>query len=80
VLTHLRMDHCGGLLVDGVRDRLRPDLRVHLAAGAISARRVDLPARDSAHAEYTFKHAVTRVIISAPSPLGVYQINKRATS
>jgi hypothetical protein len=27
VLTHLHMDHCGGLLVDGVRDRLRPDLR-----------------------------------------------------
>ena len=26
VLTHLHMDHCGGLLVDGVRDRLRPDL------------------------------------------------------
>ena len=24
VLTHLHMDHCGGLLVDGVRDRLRP--------------------------------------------------------
>src|ERR1700738_3758247 len=32
VLTHLHMDHVGGLLVDGVRDRLRPDLRVHLAA------------------------------------------------
>jgi glyoxylase-like metal-dependent hydrolase (beta-lactamase superfamily II) len=31
VLTHLHMDHCGGLLVDGVRDRLRPDLRVYLA-------------------------------------------------
>jgi hypothetical protein len=31
VLTHLHMDHCGGLLVDGVRDRLGPDLRVHLA-------------------------------------------------
>lgn len=31
VLTHLHMDHIGGLLVDGVRDRLRPDLRVHLA-------------------------------------------------
>jgi len=31
VLTHMHMDHCGGLLVDGVRDRLRPDLRVHLA-------------------------------------------------
>ena len=26
------MDHVGGLLADGVRDRLRPDLRVHLAA------------------------------------------------
>jgi hypothetical protein len=32
VLTHMHMDHVGGLLVDGVRDRLRPDLRVHLAA------------------------------------------------
>src|SRR5260370_3015409 len=32
VLTHLHMDHIGGLLADGVRDRLRPDLRVHLAA------------------------------------------------
>ena len=32
VLTHLHMDHIGGLLVDGVRERLRPDLRIHLAA------------------------------------------------
>src|SRR6201999_2955131 len=32
VLTHMHMDHCGGLLVDGVRERLRPDLRVHVAA------------------------------------------------
>jgi glyoxylase-like metal-dependent hydrolase (beta-lactamase superfamily II) len=32
VLTHLHMDHIGGLLVDGVRDRLRPDLRVHLSS------------------------------------------------
>jgi len=32
VLTHLHMDHIGGLIVDGMRDRLRPDLRVHLAA------------------------------------------------
>jgi glyoxylase-like metal-dependent hydrolase (beta-lactamase superfamily II) len=32
VLTHIHMDHVGGLLVDGVRDRLRPDLWVHLAA------------------------------------------------
>jgi glyoxylase-like metal-dependent hydrolase (beta-lactamase superfamily II) len=32
VLTHLHMDHIGGLLIDGVRERLRPDLRVHVAA------------------------------------------------
>ncbi|HZZ23180.1 MAG TPA: MBL fold metallo-hydrolase [Roseiarcus sp.] len=32
VLTHMHMDHCGGLLVDGVRERLRPDLRVRVAA------------------------------------------------
>jgi len=32
VLTHMHMDHVGGLLADGVKDRLRPDLRVHLAA------------------------------------------------
>ena len=32
VLTHLHMDHIGGLLADGVRHRLRPDLQVHLAA------------------------------------------------
>ena len=28
----LHMDHVGGLLTDGLRDRLRPDLRVHVAA------------------------------------------------
>src|SRR5262245_5903375 len=32
VLTHMHMDHCGGLLADGVKARLRPDLRVHVAA------------------------------------------------
>jgi glyoxylase-like metal-dependent hydrolase (beta-lactamase superfamily II) len=32
VLTHMHMDHCGGLLADGVKERLRPDLRVHVAA------------------------------------------------
>jgi glyoxylase-like metal-dependent hydrolase (beta-lactamase superfamily II) len=35
VLTHMHMDHVGGLLVDGVRERLRPDLRVHLAAAEV---------------------------------------------
>ncbi|KRR28011.1 MBL fold metallo-hydrolase [Bradyrhizobium lablabi] len=32
VLTHMHMDHIGGLLVDGVKERLRPDLRIHVAA------------------------------------------------
>jgi glyoxylase-like metal-dependent hydrolase (beta-lactamase superfamily II) len=35
VLTHMHMDHLGGLLVDGVRDRLRSDLRIHLAAAEV---------------------------------------------
>ncbi len=35
VLTHMHMDHVGGLLVDGVKDRLRPDLRIHVAAAEI---------------------------------------------
>jgi glyoxylase-like metal-dependent hydrolase (beta-lactamase superfamily II) len=36
VLTHMHMDHVGGLLVDGVKDRLRPDLRIHVAAAEIA--------------------------------------------
>lgn len=32
VLTHLHMDHIGGLLTDGLKARLRPDLRVHVAS------------------------------------------------
>ncbi|RAI02143.1 MBL fold metallo-hydrolase [Acuticoccus sediminis] len=35
VLTHLHMDHVGGLLVDGVKERLRPDLRIHVAAAEV---------------------------------------------
>jgi len=35
VLTHMHMDHVGGLLVEGVKDRLRPDLRVHVAAAEV---------------------------------------------
>jgi glyoxylase-like metal-dependent hydrolase (beta-lactamase superfamily II) len=35
VLTHLHMDHIGALLVDGVKDRLRPDLRIHVAAAEL---------------------------------------------
>jgi glyoxylase-like metal-dependent hydrolase (beta-lactamase superfamily II) len=35
VLTHLHMDHIGGLLVEGVKDQLRPDLRIHVAAAEV---------------------------------------------
>lgn len=35
VLTHMHFDHVGGLLVDGVKDRLRPDLKVHAAAAEV---------------------------------------------
>jgi glyoxylase-like metal-dependent hydrolase (beta-lactamase superfamily II) len=31
VLTHLHMDHVGGLLTEGLKERLRSDLRVHVA-------------------------------------------------
>lgn len=32
VLTHLHVDHVGGLLADGLRSRLRPNVPIHLAA------------------------------------------------
>ncbi|ANN70483.1 MBL fold metallo-hydrolase [Bordetella bronchialis] len=32
VITHMHMDHVGGLLVGGVKERLRPDVRIHVAA------------------------------------------------
>src|ERR1700750_1197584 len=32
VLTHMHMDHCGGLLVDEVKTELRPALRIHVSA------------------------------------------------
>src|SRR5215475_689382 len=32
VITHLHVDHVGGLLADGLRSRLRPDVPIHLAA------------------------------------------------
>ncbi|MCB4768029.1 MBL fold metallo-hydrolase [Ancylobacter sp. Lp-2] len=36
VLTHMHMDHIGGLLVDGVKGKLRQDLRIHVAAAEVS--------------------------------------------
>jgi len=32
VLTHLHMDQIGGLVVDGITEKMRPDLRVHVSA------------------------------------------------
>lgn len=35
VLTHMHMDHVGGLLVEGVKERLRKDLQIHVAAAEV---------------------------------------------
>jgi glyoxylase-like metal-dependent hydrolase (beta-lactamase superfamily II) len=35
VLTHMHMDHVGGLIVEGVKERLRPDVRIHVAAAEV---------------------------------------------
>ncbi len=53
VLTHLHMDHVGGLLADGLRARMRPDLRVHLA---------------SAEAEFWASPDFSRTVMPAPIP------------
>lgn len=31
IITHMHMDHVGGLLVPGVKERLRPDVRIHVS-------------------------------------------------
>ena len=36
VLTHMHMDHVGGLLVEGVKEQLRADLRIHVAAAEVA--------------------------------------------
>jgi glyoxylase-like metal-dependent hydrolase (beta-lactamase superfamily II) len=35
VLTHMHMDHVGGLLVEGVKEQLHPDLRIHVSAAEV---------------------------------------------
>ncbi|MET8332023.1 MBL fold metallo-hydrolase [Streptomyces sp. NPDC005181] len=52
-LTHLHMDHIGGLLVEGLRGRLRRDLRVHLA---------------SAEADFWDAPDFSRTVMPAPVP------------
>ena len=36
VLTHMHMDHVGGLLGNGLKDRLRPDVPIHVAAAEVA--------------------------------------------
>lgn len=35
IITHMHMDHVGGMLVDDVKKRLRPDVRIHVAAAEV---------------------------------------------
>lgn len=35
IITHMHMDHVGGLLVDGVKERLSPDVRIHVSAAEV---------------------------------------------
>ncbi|CAB3739281.1 MBL fold metallo-hydrolase [Achromobacter piechaudii] len=36
IITHMHMDHVGGLLVPDVQKRLRPDVRIHVAAAEVA--------------------------------------------
>ncbi|ANY17521.1 MBL fold metallo-hydrolase [Bordetella pseudohinzii] len=36
IVTHMHMDHVGGLLVDEVRQGLRPDVRIHVSAAEVA--------------------------------------------
>lgn len=53
VLTHLHMDHIGGLLADGLRGRLNTDLRIHLA---------------TAEAEFWESPDFSRTVMPSPIP------------
>jgi glyoxylase-like metal-dependent hydrolase (beta-lactamase superfamily II) len=35
IITHMHMDHVGGMLVDEVKKGLRPDVRIHVAAAEV---------------------------------------------
>jgi glyoxylase-like metal-dependent hydrolase (beta-lactamase superfamily II) len=62
VLTHLHMDHVGGLLTEGLKDRLRPDLRVHVA---------------TAEAEFWESPDFSRTDMPAPVPAALRSIASR---
>ena len=62
VLTHLHMDHVGGLLTDGLRSRLSPDVRIHVA---------------SAEAEFWESPDFSRTHMPAPVPDALRSIASR---
>src|SRR5690606_744045 len=37
IITHMHMDHVGGLLVDGMKERLRQDVRIHVSAPEVAS-------------------------------------------
>lgn len=45
VITHMHMDHVGGLNVAGVKARLRPDVRIHVSARKWRSGRIRTSAR-----------------------------------
>ncbi|TFW17245.1 MBL fold metallo-hydrolase [Duganella callida] len=36
IVTHMHMDHVGGLLVEGIKQRLRPDVRIHVSEDEVN--------------------------------------------
>ncbi len=36
VITHMHMDHMGGLNVDGAKAKLRPNVRIHISAAEVA--------------------------------------------
>ena len=62
VLTHLHMDHVGGLLTQGVKERLRPDLQIHVAA---------------AEAEFWESPDFSHTVMPAPVPAALRSIASR---
>jgi glyoxylase-like metal-dependent hydrolase (beta-lactamase superfamily II) len=62
VLTHLHMDHVGGLLTEGLKERLRPDLRIHVA---------------TAEAEFWESPDFSRTVMPQPVPDALRSIASR---
>ena len=74
VLTHMHFDHVGGLLVDGVKDRLRPtcDLRGRRRGQVLGLARF-LPHRHAAGARGRGSAAATRFMNEYHSQLRLFE-------